>query len=855
MPEIAGRLSAVGRAACRTSFMYIFRLMRIKHFLLTGAFCTCVVVANAFQGPHVPASNQKTYGGTLRAEEQQTGSVRGRITTADGSVASYVSVVLKGTKFGAMSDENGEYHIKRVPAGDYTIVVSAVGLFPKEKQIRVSGNGTVIADFSLKEDRSELDVVQVNGRRNKFKTDKVSSSLRLQTPLLEVPQNIRVVTDKLIADQLVFDIVDGVTRNVSGTVRTGHWDAQYANISTRGTTIPAFRNGMNLKMPWGPLADDAATIERIEFVKGPSGFMMANGEPGGIYNIVTKKPTGENKSSVSLSGGGYNLARAAVDLDGKLSADGRLLFRLNVAAQTKGSYNKYNYTDKYVIAPVVSYQVDSNTLVMAEYTTQHVEAQALGTYGFSPKGYGDTDPSFFLGDPALDPAKLYDHNVTLYFTHKLNADWKVNAQAAYVKYGLYGGTPWPSKIAPNGDMRRYLNISEELAINKNAQVSLMGDVSTGPVIHRIMTGVDMGNLKTWGDFSSVMHGDLKLRNNRPFNIYKPEYGIPADSIPVFDRSRSIQIRSGANTYATNVTYTGVYLQDELRMLDEKLRLTLAGRFTHAVTVGKADSLHVSDNAFSPRVGLSYSITKDFTAYTLYDQSFLPQAGQDYFKNNFKPVRGNNIEFGLKKDWFDGKWNTSAAVYKITKKNVLTPDTEHSTGNRAYSIQLGEAQFKGIEFDVMGEIARGLDVVLNYAYTDAKVTKDLTKDPLKNRVGAHIANSVTHLTNGWLSYRYRKPGAILNGFGLSGGYQMQLGRFTGNEAREPNLPDYIRFDMGASYEKGKITISALVNNLLDRRLLTQGSYTQVKEAADSVSYYTYIYEMPRNMRLTVAYRFK
>ena len=767
------------------------------------------------------------------------------------------------------------YSIRKVPAGTYTLVVSAIGLYPKEKQINVTGKAVVIADFSLKENQSQLDDVQISTNRKKFKVDKVSPSLRLQSPLIEVPQNIRIVSSALLADQQVFDIVDGVTRNVSGTVRTGHWDAQYANISTRGTSIPAFRNGMNLKTPWGPLADDAATIERIEFIKGPSGFMMANGEPGGIYNIVTKKPTGENRSSVTFAAGGFGLGRAAVDLDGKLSKDGKLLYRLNVAAQAKNSYNKYNYTDKYIIAPVISYAIDSNTKFTLEYTTQHVEAQALGTYGFSPKGFGDTDPSLFIGDPALDPAKLYDHNVTLYFTHRLNDTWKINAQAAYLNYGLEGGTPWPSSIAANGDMIRYLNISEELAINKNAQFSIMGDLKTGNVIHRLMGGLDMGLLRTWGDFGNAINpgnADIRLTpvitngisDNGIFNIYNPRYGLPVASIPVFDRSRSIRTRSGNTTYATELAYTGAYFQDEARFFDEKLRLTGAVRFTHAVTVGKTNKTQVSDNVFSPRVGLSYSILKDFSAYTLYDQSFLPTGGQTFEGEPFKPIRGNNIELGLKKDFFDGKWNATTAIYKITKKNVLTPDPRIGltaqlpdgtsmivpTGT---NIQLGEQQFKGVELDITGEIVEDLNVVLNYAFTEAKVTEDT--NPVN--IGRKVPNSVKHITNGWLSYRFRDETSFLNGFGLTGGYQLQLDRNAGSIATPLTLPKYVRFDAGVSYERGKLSLSVLVNNLLDRRLLTQGSYTDLKDkqTATAVNYYTYIYDMPRNARVSLTYRFK
>ena len=779
---------------------------------------------------------------------QQTGSIKGRITTADGNVASNISVKLAGTSLGVITNEDGEYHIRKAPLGAQTIVVSGVGLLTKEKQITVTGKSTVIVDFSLKENLSQLDDVQISGNKKKFKVDKVSSSLRLQTPLLELPQNIRVVTNQLMADQVAFDIVDGVTRNVSGALRVGHWDAQYANIFMRGTSIPAFRNGMNMKTPWGPLADDIATIDRIEFVKGPASFMMAMGEPGGIYNIVTKKPTGQNNSALSVGAGGYNLARAAVDLDTRLSSDGKLLFRLNVAAQTKGSFNKYNYNDKYVIAPVISYQIDSNTKFTAEYTHQHVEAQALGNYGFSKKGFGDVPPSFFLGDPALDPQKLNDHNITLYLNHKLNKDWTFNAQLGYLNYALKGGSVWLSSLDDAGNMRRYYNIGDELAINKNAQLSLLGELKTGQVVHRILAGLDMGNLKTWGDFSSSGTADLQLAGNATFNIYNPVYGIPAANIPVLDRSRSIQVRSGSNVYATNLTYTGVYLQDELRFLEEKLRLTLAGRFTHAVTVGKTNALQISDNVFSPRVGLSYSITKDMSVYTLYDQSFLPQSGADKEGNVFKPVRGNNMEIGIKKDWFDGKWNTSVTAFRIVKENVLTQDPRYPNDPQNWRVQLGQIQSKGLEFDVVGEVVEGLNVTLNYAYTDPKVTKD--ESVIKNLKGTYVANAAKHISNGWLSYSFKKQGALLNGFGLSGGYQYQAKRVAGTGFTKSNLPDYIRFDAGISYTKGKFNISTVVNNLLDRKLFTQGT-----AAATPAGYYTWIYDMPRNARITATYKFK
>lgn len=786
--------------------------------------------------------------------QQVNGNLKGRITTSDGKPAEGISITLDGTSFGAKTNELGEYKINKIPQGTYSLKATAVGLLTAFKSVIIEAKETVITDFSLQEDYARLQEVVISTQKNHYKVDKPSGSLRLQGPLLEAPQNIKVVTKEIIAQQQVFDMVDGITRNVSGAMRSGHWDSQYANISMRGTSIPAFRNGINVKMPWGPLADDMSTVERVEFVKGPAGFMMANGEPGGIYNVVTKKPTGENKSSVSFSAGSYNTARVAIDLDGKLSKDGRFLYRLNLAAQDKDTYNKYNYNKRYVIAPVISYQIDSATIITAEYTHQHVEAQALGNYSFSRKGFGDVPHSFFMGDPALDPRMLNDHNAYIYLDHQINENWKFSAKGAYFNYSLNGGgTVWPSSIDDAGNMIRAYNIGDELATNKIAQFMIQGRTVTGSVVHHIIGGLDMGQLKTWGDFSSSGILSLNLGGNQPFNIYNPVYGIPMDSIPTFDRSKSIKERSGSNAYATNVSYNGIYVQDELRMLDEKLRLTLAARFTRAVTVGKNNDSDLEDNVVTPRFGLSYSFSENFTGYGLFDQSFLPQAGEDADGNKFVPIKGNNIEFGLKKDWLNGKWNSTLSVYQITKKNVLTADPRFAEGNpQNYRIQIGEIRSRGIELDVTGELAEGLELTFNYAYTEPKVTKDETNAAGVNLTGTYLNGTAKHISNGWLSYRFHHTSSALNGFGVSGGYQMMIDRFAGSNQTKPNFIDYYRFDAGISYERGKFLVSGVVNNLLNQKLYTSGSIATNPSAA--ASFYNWIYDLPTNFRLSLTYKF-
>src|SRR5690606_708434 len=109
----------------------------------------------------------------------------------------------------------------------------------------------------------------------------------------------------------------GVIRNVSGATKLEHW-ADYTRINMRGSRASEFRNGMNVTSTWGPLTADMSVVDHIEFVKGPAGFMMSNGEPSGIFNIVTKKPTGVTQGEVSMMLGSYDFYRGAIDLDGKL---------------------------------------------------------------------------------------------------------------------------------------------------------------------------------------------------------------------------------------------------------------------------------------------------------------------------------------------------------------------------------------------------------------------------------------------------------------------------------------------------------------------------------------------------------
>lgn len=782
------------------------------------------------------------------AIDEPLSAIKGTVITGDGAPAAYVAIQIKEKNRGTLTNEKGEFLFKRIHPGHYTLQVMLIGYKVVTKEVDVTQDEIVNVTVQLEASNQQLQEVIINSHRNKYKADAVSGSMRLKTPILEIPQNIQVISASLLADQQTFDIVDGITRNVSGATRVGHWDNQYAQIRMRGSKIPAFRNGMNIEASWGPTAEDAAMIERIEFVKGPAGFMLANGEPGGFYNVVTKKPTGVTKGSANISMGSFSTYRAALDFDGKLSKDGKLLYRLNVAGQQKDFYTKYNYSNRYLFAPVLKYLVDDRTSITLEYTFQASKYLANGNYQFSKKKLLDEGISndFFYGDPSLEPGRLRDHSAYVYLDHQLNNKWQAHAQVAYFNFSMVANSVWANSVTESGDMDRYFSVGDEAGENRFAQMSLSGEEYTGSIRHRILAGVDMGNKKFWGDFRTL-NPHLRLKD-ATFNVYNPVYGIPFDSIPNIDRSQSVRTRAGASNYLTSVNYTSAYAQDELGFFNNNLRLSVGLRFTYAETVGKTKAAEIKDKVFSPRVGLSYSIDKSTSVYALYDQSFVPQSGLDSNLQAFKAVRGNDIEAGVKKDWFNGRWSTSLTGYRIARQNSKVSLGIKDSRGADVSVALGETVTKGIEVDINGEIVPGLNVNANYAYTDSKITKESPNaKPETTTVGNITPNTAAHVTNGWLSYRIGK--GALEGFGASAGIQWQAERAVGS-TKVSNIPNYFRTDAGLNYSKGRYNVSLLVNNLLDnRKLLTAASIP-----TNASGYYSYIVEARRNFRMTIAYRF-
>ncbi|MEM1338432.1 MAG: TonB-dependent receptor [Bacteroidota bacterium] len=752
----------------------------------------------------------------------QTGSISGKVVEKGNNPVPNVNISILGTVLGTTTDTKGNYTITNLEAGNYILKFSSLGYSIREQKVVVISGQPTVLDITLSRKEENLDEVVVEGRRNLFTVREPSESLRLKTELVKLPQNIQVISNALLQDQQVTSIMEGTIRNVSGVTMLEHW-GHFARVHMRGFRIPAFRNGFNFDDSWGPLAEDFNNVERIEFIKGPAGFTISAGEPGGFYNVVTKKPTESFITSVNAIGGSFDFYRGAVDVSGKLSENGKLLGRFNAAYQTGDTHRGNEQSIRYSINPTVTYNFSERTSVNAELNLNQAEVFIGSAYVFAPasRGFGSLDRDFRFVDTNYPESDIEEMTFFGTFNHAFSDNWSITGKFSYLRYDQVGSSAWVfdpdgtdgplGPVNENGDVFRYTNIWDALSVGKYVQAYTNVAFNTAGVQHKVLGAFDFTEKEYWADFSQFAPVDTTA----PFNIFNPVYGngTPAN----FDRSIALRDRPGNFNYGFR--NRSAYVQDEIGFFEGKARLTLAARYTNITTF----ELNQEDDKFTPRIGLSVDILPSLTAYGLYDQSFIPQSalGSDNGVDAFAitdPEEASDIEGGLKKSFLEGKLRTSLGVYLITKENIVVADPRFPNGN--FSILLGEVQSKGIEFDLQGQITPELNVVLNYANTNVEITEDSNPD----NVGDRIAGHARHMTNGWFNYVFNEK-TTLKGFGASLGYQYQIDRSTWNWGadNESQLPDYFRLDGALSWRNNNIRVQLNVNNILNEFLYSGSDF--------------------------------
>jgi iron complex outermembrane receptor protein len=672
----------------------------------------------------------------------------------------------------------------------------------------------------------------------RYKLDRSSNTLKLTTPVLQLPQNIQEIDHSVIADQQAININESITRNVSGAMRNNTADFYGSFIMMRGAAVNTLRNGVDLSMIYyGPTPEDAAIVDRLEFIKGPAGFMNAIGDPAGSFNLVTKQPTGITANNISFTAGSYNLYRLTADLDGNLDQAKKWQYRLNVVGQKSKLFQEYAFNDKVLVDPVLRYNINGHSSITGEYIYQKQQFKQYLLTVFSPYGFASLPRSFSITDPDKKPVNATENNAFLTYVNTLNSKWQLTAKAAFAQDNLDGNYFFLSayNAATPTLIPRRITYEKFHTNVYSLQTFVNGELNTGSITHKILGGLDI-NRKLLLAYSGY-NDKAANQSIYPLNPNSPVYGIP------FNSNEKQGNLADIATDKSTVAYTAGYLQDEVNLLNNKLRVTLAARLTVSKnTVNLPSASDVTDKIVTPRVGLSYLITNNFAAYALFDQTYTPQSGISATGGVFEPLRGKNLEAGLKKDWFNGKWNTTLSVYHIVRQNIKVTDP-----NTNLQSQIGETLSKGIEFDLKGEIAKGLNAVINYAYTDSHITDDANV----TLIGLPSPYRIKHIQNTWLNYKL--PLRQITGFTLSAGYQLQTGR-AGRYPQENNLnlAPVFRLDGGLGWAGKRMWVSGIVNNILNR--FNYGSAWIAPVKVNPVGLYAYVPYPPREFRITVGYNF-
>jgi iron complex outermembrane receptor protein len=287
-------------------------------------------------------------------DKKNLGAVSGMISTADGQAVPYVSVLIKNTKQGTITDEKGNFEIKKIKPGTYIFSISLSGYTDSTINVEVKQNETSFLKIQLRGTYAELRTVIVAASlHSNYAETKISESLRLNLPLNEIPQNITVTSKQLIFDQGLLSISEAI-RTASGVVKTYGGLNDYTLI-IRGTDANwnVFRNGVGGY--WWNQQEDASMLEKIEFIKGPAGFIVSIAEPGGIVNNITKQPVIERIANIHEGYGSYNMMRITADFGGPLNKKANLTYRFNAGTHNQERAFQFGKAYRYFVCAAVKY--------------------------------------------------------------------------------------------------------------------------------------------------------------------------------------------------------------------------------------------------------------------------------------------------------------------------------------------------------------------------------------------------------------------------------------------------------------------------------------------------------------------
>ena len=644
-----------------------------------------------------------------------------------------------------------------------------------------------------------------------------ATGTKTDTPILEIPQAINVVTADQVQAQGARNLTQAL-RYTPGLATGGFTDRNSIadEITSRGfAPTPLYLDGAYVPYAGslgGAPQIDPYTLERIEVLKGPSSVLYGQNQPGGLINMVSKRPTREQRNQVKLGAGSYNRANGAFDSSGPVDEQGVFTYRL-VGVVDKGNEQvAHAHSERLLLAPSLTWAPNEDTSLTVLAQVQRDDGLAdyqslpmIGSLKRGPTGQ-HIDRDFFSGDSHYNDYKRNQYIFGYDFSHRFSDDLALRSTARYTdvrdRYkGFYlrsfvsdaEGVDYTRANRVKLDWRQH-NIAYTLDNN------LEYTFNTGALQHTTLAGVD------YRHFSRKYDG-YNAYNVLPVDLYGKNNYDTSSVTPVLD-----------TRWDNTVRQTGVYMQDQIK-LDQWI-LTVGGRQDWA-EIDNKDLLAKSiasqrDNKFTGRIGLTYLTEFGLAPYVSYSQSFLPTLGTDSAGKSFEPTEGEQYEVGVKYQPVEGTLLT-ASVFQVKQKNVLTQDND----NPQYQAQDGEVRSRGLELELKSTLAN-IDVLAAATYIDSFYTKSNYGDQ-GNRSESQAPVSASL----WVDYHFTQ--AMLNGLTFGAGARY-TGRKPGDSSNSFDVPAYAVYDTTVSYDLGKLDpslrglqASLNVQNIFDREYVSDCNY--------------------------------
>ena len=657
-------------------------------------------------------------------------------------------------------------------------------------------------------------ITSVMDQSTSYQPPPTSSIMRSSAPIQEIPQTINVVAAQVIRDQAPRNLDDALA-NVSGITQGNTLGSTQDSVMTRG--FGDNRNGSIMRdgMPLVQGRGMNATVDRVEVLKGPASLLYGIQDPGGVVNMVSKKPELEQYNALTLRGSTYgegkNGSGGSFDSTGALGTSG-LAYRMVLDHEDEDYWRNYGVHRETLVAPSLAWFGERTKLLFAYEHREFLTPFDRGTV-IDPRTNHPLDIS--RNERLDEPFNDMEGRSDLYHfeaDHELNDNWN-----AHFGYSWNRETYDASQVrvtaidTTKGTLTRSMDGTQNaISTDRFATASLEGKVNVAGMQHDLVFGID-------DEYRKIYRADLiRQKSLSTFSYLNPVYGreVEGTTVSPADSAQTDLLRSDS-----------VFVQDSIHLTDQWI-FVAGGRFqAYDQYAGKGVPFKANTDSngqkWVPRAGLVYRYTDELSFYGSYTESFKPNStiaplsgSSTVLDGSIAPEEAKSWEIGAKLD-MPGRVTGNIALFDINKRNVLVANSE---GPVTIYSAAGEVRSRGLELDLSGQLSDRWSMIGSYAYTDAEVTED---PDYKGKKLQNVARN-----SGSLSAVY-DFGNVIGGDQLRvGAGARYVGEREGNAVNDFELPGYTVADAFATYDTQldgqKVKFQLNVKNLFDRTYYTSAA---------------------------------